>query len=60
MDLKLRRRHRFSQPKDAGRYFEWWEWQLVDGRTIVARFDFEAQALKYAAKNYPGRGVDHA
>jgi hypothetical protein len=51
MELKIRFRHRRGRPREAyGDYIEWDEWQVVAGRTVVARFDLEEQAQEYVAE----------
>ena len=48
--LTIRERARRGRVREAGgEYQVWQEWQLVDGRQVIGRFDFEAQALKAKA-----------
>lgn len=42
--LKIRRRERRGHCKEAGGYRGWTEYQVVDGRKIVRRFDMRSQA----------------
>ena len=43
---KIRLRQRRGHVKEAGRYMAWEEYQVVDGRRVVGRFDFVYQALE--------------
>lgn len=42
--LKIRKRERRGYVKEAGRHSAWTEFQVVDGRRVIGRFDFERQA----------------
>lgn len=44
MALKIRERHLTGYRREAGGYTGWHEWQLVDGRKVVGRFDLYEQA----------------
>lgn len=51
MELKIRFRHRRGRPREAyGAYTTWTEWQVVDGRTVIARFDLEEQAKAFVVE----------
>lgn len=47
--LKIRYRTRRGYAKEAQGYTSWGEYQVVDGRKVVGRFDFEDQAQKFIA-----------
>ncbi len=43
--MTIRGRHRSGRPKEAfGEHVTWFEYQVVDGRKVVARFDTQEQA----------------
>lgn len=47
----IRERSRRGRPKEAfGEYMTWTEWQVVERRRIVGRFDFEDQAKRWIAQ----------
>lgn len=50
MALKIRERHRRGYVKEVGGYTGWHEWQVVEGRKIIARFDMEHQAMEFVEK----------
>lgn len=47
--ITIRERHRRGRPPEAfGAHVEWWEYQVVDGRKIVSRWDTRDQAFRAA------------
>jgi hypothetical protein len=42
--LKTRKRDRFQASPPRGLKQEWTEWQVIDGRRVVARFDTDSEA----------------
>ncbi len=49
--MKIRFRTRRGYVKEAQGYSSWDEWQVVEGRKVVARFDHEHEAQKYAEEH---------
>lgn len=52
--MKIRYRHRRGYVREAQGYSGWTEYQVVDGRRVVARFDL----LEQAVKKYPDAKPD--
>jgi hypothetical protein len=50
-ELTKRLRHRRCYAKEYGAHAQWMEWQVVQGRKIVSRFDLETQADEYIAEH---------
>lgn len=47
-NLKIRLRSRRGRPPEAqGDYMVWEEYQVVDGRRVIGRFDLEEQAQRF-------------
>lgn len=44
---KIRLRHRRGYVKEAGRYLQWSEYQVTNGRKVIGRFDLETQAREF-------------
>jgi hypothetical protein len=44
--FKIRHRQLRGYSKEAQGYIGWYEWQLVEGRKIIGRYDTERQAVK--------------
>lgn len=51
--MKIRRRERVEASPKRGLRARWVEWQVVDGRKVVYRADFESQAQEWIAKQQP-------
>lgn len=49
-ELKIRQRERSGYVREAEGYQIWTEYQVVQGRKIIARFEIESQAEKFIAK----------
>lgn len=45
--LKIRYRERICASPKEGHRQSWGEYQVVEGRKVIARFDLEAQAVKF-------------
>lgn len=46
MAKKIRLRERCGYSKEAGGYAAWFEFQVVDGRRIVGRYEMLSHAVK--------------
>lgn len=47
-DLKIRKRERRGRPREAfGDYAAWTEYQVVEGRKVLLRFDTREQAERF-------------
>ena len=52
MAYKIRERWRCGRPREAyGEHVEWHEYQVVEGRHIVRRFDTREQAERWIAEH---------
>ena len=49
--MKIRERHRYTASPKAGFDTEWIEFQVVDGRKIIGRFDLREQAEAFVAES---------
>ena len=54
-DLKIRFRERSGYSREAGGYIGWGEYQVVDGRKIIGRFDTLGQAESFVEKTAKSR-----
>jgi len=52
--VKIRYRSRRGYVREAAAYTGWNEYQVVDGRRVIARYD----TLKQALRRHPGAQVD--
>lgn len=52
--LKIRIQNRRQASPPAGMRAEWTEYQVMEGRKILSRHDFQEQAVKWIEKNRPG------
>lgn len=48
-EFKIRYRERVCASPKAGRRQSWGEYQVIDGRKVIARFDLRHQAEKFIA-----------
>ena len=46
MEKRLRFRERHNGSPKEGMRQEWDEWQVVEGRKVIGRYDLRSQALK--------------
>lgn len=48
--LTIRHRHRRGYVREAQGYTAWEEWQLVEGRKVIGRYDLKEQAERAREK----------
>ena len=48
--LTIRKRDRRGYLREVGGITGWTEWQVVDGRKIIKRFETEGAAVKFATE----------